>query len=176
MRRFESSRPSQAFRSLRGNFRGVGEGARQHGPTNTNRSKVPKTNLFGELRRSTLICCRRTRISASSRARERNKPMSANPKRMKTSTIGHEHYPIRAARQSYRVSDKDRQCKTVAVIGNGIIGHGVAQVFGMAGIGVVMIGAATGRIRELEGRNKALENAIGELEMRPMSPTLSSPR
>jgi len=32
------------------------------------------------------------------------------------------------------------QCSTVAVIGNGIIGHGVAQVFGMAGIGVVMIG------------------------------------
>ena len=28
----------------------------------------------------------------------------------------------------------------VGVIGNGIIGHGVAQVFAMAGIGVVMIG------------------------------------
>src|SRR5690348_2069978 len=32
------------------------------------------------------------------------------------------------------------QCSTVAVIGNGIIGHGVAQVFAMAGIRVVMIG------------------------------------
>src|SRR5439155_11210364 len=32
------------------------------------------------------------------------------------------------------------QCSTVAVIGNGIIGHGVAQVFAMAGMGVVMIG------------------------------------
>lgn len=30
--------------------------------------------------------------------------------------------------------------KTVAVIGNGIIGHGVAQVFAAAGVGVVMIG------------------------------------
>jgi threonine dehydrogenase-like Zn-dependent dehydrogenase len=38
------------------------------------------------------------------------------------------------------LSGKDRQRRTVAVIGNGIIGHGVAQVFGMAGIGVVMIG------------------------------------
>src|SRR6478672_2868438 len=33
-----------------------------------------ENNLLGELRRSTLICCRRTKISASSRARERNKP------------------------------------------------------------------------------------------------------
>jgi hypothetical protein len=32
-------------------------------------------------------------------------------------------------------SDEDRQRRTVAMIGNGIIGHGVAQVFGMAGIG-----------------------------------------
>jgi hypothetical protein len=27
---------------------------------------------------------------------------------MRASTIGHEHHPIRAARQPYRVSDKDR--------------------------------------------------------------------
>jgi hypothetical protein len=47
-------------------------GARRYSTTNTNRSKVPKTNLFGLLRRSTLtlICCRRTRISASSRSLE----------------------------------------------------------------------------------------------------------
>jgi hypothetical protein len=41
-------------------------------PTNSGRSKGRKTDLFEELRRSTLICCRRTRISASSRALERN--------------------------------------------------------------------------------------------------------
>jgi 3-hydroxyacyl-CoA dehydrogenase len=57
---------------------------------------------------------------------------------------------------------KDRQRRTVAVTGNGIVGHGVAQVFGMAGIGVVMIGHSR-RIRELEGRNEALGNAIGEI-------------
>ena len=34
---------------------------------------------------------------------------------MRTSTIGHEHHPIRPARQPYRVSDKDRkQNKTIA--------------------------------------------------------------
>ena len=46
-------------------------------------------------RRSTLICCRRTRISASSRALERNKLVSAVHSSMRTSTIGHEHHPIR---------------------------------------------------------------------------------
>ena len=63
--------------------------------------KYRKQIRFGELRRSTLICCRRTRISPSSRARERNKPMSAVHNRMKTSTIGHEHHLIR---QPYRFS------------------------------------------------------------------------
>src|SRR5436190_23586758 len=82
-------------------------GTRRYSPTNANRSKVPKTNLLGELRRSTLICCRRTRFSASSRARERNKPMSADHNRMKNSTMGHEHHPIRLIRQPYRVFDKD---------------------------------------------------------------------
>ena len=48
-------------------------GARRYSPTNTNRSRS-KNNLFGALRRSTLICCRTTSISASSRAlRRRNK-------------------------------------------------------------------------------------------------------
>src|SRR6202007_2657956 len=59
------------------------------------RAKLPKANLFGDLRRSTLICCRRTRISASSRALERHKPGSADHSSMRTSTIGHEHHPIR---------------------------------------------------------------------------------
>ena len=68
----------------------------------------PKTNLFGDLRRSTLICCRRTRISASSRTLERNKLVSAVHSSMRTSTIGHEHHPIRPASQPDRVSDKDK--------------------------------------------------------------------
>src|SRR5258708_17487509 len=83
-------------------------GARRYSPTKTNRSKVRKTNLFGELRRSTLICYRRTRISASSRPLERNKLVSAVHSSMRTSTIGHEHHPIRPASQLYRVYDKDR--------------------------------------------------------------------
>jgi 3-hydroxybutyryl-CoA dehydrogenase len=33
-----------------------------------------------------------------------------------------------------------RECSTVAVIGNGIIGHGIAQIFAMAGRNVVLIG------------------------------------
>ena len=70
-------------------------GARRYSPTNTKRSKVPKANLFGDLRRSTLLCCRRTRISASSRALERNKRVSADHSSMRTSTTGHKHHPIR---------------------------------------------------------------------------------
>src|SRR6266403_3694124 len=70
-------------------------GRRRYSPTNTNRSKVPKTNLFGEVRRSTLICCRRTRISASSLTLERNKLVSSDHSSTRTSTIGHEHHPIR---------------------------------------------------------------------------------
>src|SRR6266403_5635325 len=76
--------------------------------TNTIRSKLPTATLFGDLRRSTLICCRRTRISASSRALERNKRVSADHSSTRTSTIGHEHHSIRPTRQPYRVSDKDR--------------------------------------------------------------------
>jgi hypothetical protein len=73
-----------------------------------------KVNRFGDLRRNTLICCRRTRISASSRALERNKPASADHSSMRASTIGHEHHPIRAARQPYGVSDKDSHNRTHA--------------------------------------------------------------
>ena len=49
--------------------------------------------------------CRRTRISASSRALERNKLVRAVHSSMRTSTIGHEHRPIRPARQPHRVCD-----------------------------------------------------------------------
>src|SRR5258708_2802073 len=79
-------------------------GARRYSPTNTNRSKVRKTDLFGDLRRSTLICCRRTRISASSRALEQNKLVSAVHSSMRRSTITR----FAPARQPDEASDKDR--------------------------------------------------------------------
>jgi 3-hydroxybutyryl-CoA dehydrogenase len=57
---------------------------------------------------------------------------------------------------------KPAELKTVAVIGNGIIGHGLAQVFAVAGYDVRMIGrnpkslsAAMDKIRESLGRFEA---------------------
>jgi IS5 family transposase len=55
-----------------------------------------RAGLFGELRLSTLIWWRRTRISASRRALDRNSPTSAPQSTLKNSIIGHEHHPIRA--------------------------------------------------------------------------------
>jgi hypothetical protein len=57
--------------------------------------EIAESKSLRDLLRSTLICCRRTRISASRRALERNKPVSADHSNMRTSTIGHEHHPIR---------------------------------------------------------------------------------
>ncbi len=51
--------------------------------------------LFGDFRLSTLICWRSTRISASSRALDRNSPVSAHPSSKRKSIIVHEHHPIR---------------------------------------------------------------------------------
>jgi len=45
--------------------------------TNNKRSTLLNAGLFGDLRLSTLIWWRRTRISASRRALDRNSPMSA---------------------------------------------------------------------------------------------------
>src|SRR5438105_9506863 len=47
------------------------------------------------------------------------------------------------------------RCSTVAVIGNGIIGHGVAQVFAMAGIPVVMIGRREASLAEARDKIRA---------------------
>jgi 3-hydroxybutyryl-CoA dehydrogenase len=52
-----------------------------------------------------------------------------------------------------------RQCSTVAVIGNGIIGHGVAQVFAMAGIQVVMIGR---QVASLSAAHKRIQTSLAE--------------
>ncbi len=51
--------------------------------------------LFGDFGLSTLICWRSTRISASSRALDRNSPVSAHPSSKRKSIIVHEHHPIR---------------------------------------------------------------------------------
>ena len=70
-------------------------GARRYNPTNTNRSNVRKTNLFRDLRRSALICCR-TRISTSSRALDRNKLSSqGTPQQYENVDHRDEHHPIR---------------------------------------------------------------------------------
>ena len=50
--------------------------------------------------------------------------------------------------------------RLVAVIGNGIIGHGVAEVFASAGINVVMIGRSTESLAHALGRIEASLNGF----------------
>ncbi len=74
-----------------------------------------------------------------------------------------------------------RRLAEVAVIGNGIIGHGVAQVFATAGLPVRLIGrsqpsldAALGRIRESLGRFQAhglIESADAEAALGRIMPS-----
>jgi hypothetical protein len=63
----------------------------------TTPSSISTLRVVVGFRRS--LCCHRlfafSPIAASSRARERNKLMSADHNRMKISTIGHKHHPIR---------------------------------------------------------------------------------
>jgi len=75
--------------------------------TNNKRSTLLNAGLFGDLRLSTLIWWRRTRISASRRALDRNSPMSVP---QQSEQLNH---PPRASPDSLqvrqiRVSDKDR--------------------------------------------------------------------
>jgi 3-hydroxybutyryl-CoA dehydrogenase len=51
------------------------------------------------------------------------------------------------------------RCSSVAVIGNGIIGHGVSQVFAMAGMPVVMIGR---REASLSAALAKIRSSLGE--------------
>src|SRR5437588_11119846 len=62
---------------------------------NNRRSKLLNDGRFGDLRLSTLICWRRTRISASSRALERTSLISAYAINMRKLIIGYQHHPIR---------------------------------------------------------------------------------
>jgi hypothetical protein len=85
-------------------------GTRRYSPTNTKRSRVLKANLLGEVRRNKLTCCRRIRISASSRSLERNKLVSADHSNVKTSTIEAEHHLIRSGQptvQRFRQGQDD---------------------------------------------------------------------
>jgi hypothetical protein len=66
---------------------------------------LPNANRFGDLRRSTLSWCRRTRISASNSARDRNTPIKAHQINLQRSLIGSEYRPIRG--QPYWVCGRD---------------------------------------------------------------------
>src|ERR1700737_1670516 len=62
-------------------------GAKRYNPTKIKRSAVLKVCLFGEFRRSTLIWCRRSRVSAANEARDRNNPTNAVQIRLQASLI-----------------------------------------------------------------------------------------
>ncbi len=66
-----------------------------------------KTNRFGDLRRSTLSWCRRTRISASNAVRDRNSPIKAHQINLQRSLIGSEYQPIRGRGQPFWVCGRD---------------------------------------------------------------------
>jgi hypothetical protein len=69
--------------------------AKRYSPAKSMRSMLLKAARFGALRHSTLSWCRRTRISASSRALDRNRLVSAYASNLRKSIIGNEHHPIR---------------------------------------------------------------------------------
>ena len=69
---------------------------------------MPNANRFGDLRRSTLSWCRRTRISASNAARDLNRPIKAHQINLQRSPIGSEYQPIRGRSQRFWVCGRDR--------------------------------------------------------------------
>ena len=60
-----------------------------------------KASRFGDFRRNTLSWCRRTRISASNAARDRNNPTKAHHINLQRSLIGSEYPPIRGRGQPF---------------------------------------------------------------------------
>ena len=68
---------------------------------------MPNANRFGDLRRSTLSWCRRTRISASNAARDRNSPIQAHQINLQKSLIASEYQPIRGRGQPFSVCGRD---------------------------------------------------------------------
>src|SRR5262249_32165291 len=69
---------------------------------------LPNANRFGDLRRSTLSWCRRTRISASNAARDLNSPIKAHQINLQRSLIGSKYQPIRSRSQRFWVCGRDR--------------------------------------------------------------------
>src|SRR5262249_13424025 len=69
--------------------------SKPYSTANARRSMPLNATLFGDLRRSTLSWWRRARISASSRALDRNSLVSAHASSVRKSIIGNEHHPIR---------------------------------------------------------------------------------
>src|SRR5271157_3295650 len=81
------------------------------------RQPIPDSNalsrsLFGAVRRSTMICCRRTRFSASSLARDRKNPISSDHSNLQASHIGPQDHPIRRLAQPDDIRDRDSQSDT----------------------------------------------------------------
>jgi hypothetical protein len=63
-------------------------------PPNINLSIETNRSLLGLARRSTLICCLSTRISASSATRDRNRPLAIAKINRHKSSIGYQHRAI----------------------------------------------------------------------------------
>src|SRR5260370_14113886 len=70
-------------------------GTNRDSQTNNNRSALFRVGLFGDLRLSTLIWWRRTKISVSRRALDWTSPISAPQSNLSSLPIGHQHHPIR---------------------------------------------------------------------------------
>src|SRR6266513_3039128 len=68
-----------------------------------------KATRFGDLRRSTLSWCRRTRISASNAGRDRNSPIKAHQINLQRSLIESEYQPIRGRGQPFWVCGRDKR-------------------------------------------------------------------
>ncbi len=64
------------------------------------------------------------------------------------------------------------ELKTVAVIGNGIIGHGIAQIFATAGKQVVMIGRSADSLGKAKGR---IEKSLGDFAAHDLIAAASIP-
>jgi hypothetical protein len=91
------------------------------------------TGLFGDFRLSTLICWRSTRMSASSRALDRNSPVSAHPSSKRKSIIVHEHHPIRPSASpvwGFRQGQVTAMCGRYAVTS---APEAIRRLFGLPG-------------------------------------------
>jgi len=75
---------------------------------------LPNANRFRDLRRSTLSWCRRTRVSASNAARDRNSPIKAHQINPQRSLIGNEYQPIRGRGQPTWVCGRDTGGRTIS--------------------------------------------------------------